>query len=168
MAICELTPARWEEVADVMAILRDGRAFQRQQGFVQWDDTHPTQEAVEEDIRRGEGYALRVDGALAGYLCLSFDGDPAYPAIVGAWRLDGPYAVIHRMAIGEAYRGRGLTGAVFHLAGEIARQRGVDVLRIDTHEDNLRMRHVLQKHGFTCCGTVIQNGGDRLAFDKKV
>ena len=168
MANCELTPARWEEVAAVMEIIRDGRAFQRQQGFVQWDDTHPTQAAVEDDIRWGDGWAIRVDGALAGYLCLSFAGDPAYPAIAGAWRFDGPYGVIHRMAIGEACRGRGLTGKIFRLAGEIAKARGVDVLRIDTHADNLRMRHVLQKHGFVCCGNVVQNGGDRLAFDKKV
>jgi RimJ/RimL family protein N-acetyltransferase len=165
---CELTPARWEEVTAVMAILSDGRAFQRQQGFVQWDDAHPTREAVEGDIRRGDGYAIRVDGALAGYLCLSFDGDPAYPEIQGAWRFDGAYAVIHRMAIGEKFRGRGLTGQVFHLAGEIAKTRGVAVLRIDTHRDNLRMRHVLEKQGFIQCGVVIQNGGERLAFDKKI
>jgi RimJ/RimL family protein N-acetyltransferase len=168
VAVCELTLARWEEVAAVMEIIRDGRAFQRQQGFVQWDDTHPTQAAVEADIRRGDGYAIRVGGVLAGYLCLSFDGDPAYPAIEGVWRFGGDYAVIHRMAIGEAYRGRGLTGQVFRLAGEIALQKGVEILRIDTHRDNLRMRHVLEKHGFVFCGTVVQNGGERLAFDKKV
>jgi RimJ/RimL family protein N-acetyltransferase len=168
VAVCELIPARWEEVAAVMEIIRDGRAFQRQQGFVQWDDTHPTQAAVEADIRRGDGYAIRVGGVLAGYLCLSFDGDPAYPAIEGVWRFADDYAVIHRMAIGEAYRGRGLTGQVFRLAGEIALQKGVEILRIDTHRDNLRMRHVLEKHGFVFCGTVVQNGGERLAFDKKV
>lgn len=168
MAVCELIPARWEEVGAVMDILRNGRAFQRQQGFVQWDDSHPTQAAVEDDLRRGDGYAIRVDGELAGYLCLSFHGDPAYPEIVGVWRFDGAYAVIHRMALGEPYRGRGLTGEVFWQAGEIAKARGVEILRIDTHRDNLRMRHVLEKHGFVFCGTVVQNGGERLAFDKKI
>lgn len=165
---CELTPARWEELDAVMAILHSGRLFQRAQGFVQWDDTHPTREAVEEDIRSGNGYAIRVAGELAGYLCLSFDGDPAYPEIRGAWRFEGNYAVVHRMAIGENHRGRGLTGEVFRLAGRLAQFRGVDILRIDTHEDNLRMRHVLEKNGFVCCGTVVQNGGERLAFDKKL
>ena len=167
MPMCELSLARWEEVDAVMEMIRSGRAFQRQQGFVQWDDAHPSREAVEDDVRSGNGYAVRVDGELAGYLCLSFDGDPAYPEIVGAWRWDGAYAVIHRMVMGEHHRGRGLTGEVFRLAQEIAMVRGVEILRIDTHEDNLRMRHVLQKHGFVCCGTVVQNGGLRLAFDRK-
>ena len=168
MSTYELTLAQAEDFRRCMDILNAGREFQREQGFIQWPDGYPDEESVRGDLRDGLGYVLKVDGVIAAYMYIGFDGDPAYPAIVGAWRFDGPYAVIHRMAIGEAYRGRGLTGAVFYLVGEIARQRGVDVLRIDTHEDNLRMRHVLQKHGFTCCGTVIQNGGDRLAFDKKV
>lgn len=168
MPKCELTPARWEEVDAVMEILHNGRAFQRAQGFVQWDDSRPARGAVEDDIRGGNGYAVRVEGELAGYLCLSFDGDPAYPAIEGAWRYEGCYAVIHRMALGENHRGKGLTGTVFRLAGELARNRGVEILRIDTHADNLRMRHVLEKNGFSRCGTVVQNGGLRLAFDKKV
>lgn len=168
MPKCELTPARWEEVDTVMEIIHSGRLFQREQGFIQWDDTHPSREAVEDDIRRGDGYAVRVGGELAGYLCLSFDGDPAYPEIRGAWRYDGDYAGIHRMARGENHRGRGLTGQVFRLAGELTLAQGVEVLRIDTHEDNRRMRHVLEKNGFVCCGTVVQNGGERLAFDQRL
>ena len=60
MPKCELTPARWEEVDTVMEIIHSGRLFQREQGFIQWDDTHPSREAVEDDIRRGDGYAVRV------------------------------------------------------------------------------------------------------------
>ena len=168
MPACELTLARWEELDAVMQILHSGRMFQRAQGFVQWDDAHPSREAVEDDIRRGNGYAVRVGDELAGYLCLSFEGDPAYEEIVGAWRYEGDYGVIHRMVIGEEFRGKGLTGTVFRLAAQIAAARGVQILRIDTHAENLRMRHVLEKHGFACCGDVIQNGGHRLAFDQKV
>ena len=168
MGKCTLRKAYREELPLCLEILSSGREFQRQQGFVQWDDAHPSQAAVEEDIRRGEGYALRVDGALAGSLCLSFEGDPAYEDIVGAWRYKGDYGVIHRMVIGEEFRGKGLTGTVFRLAAQIAAARGVQILRIDTHAENLRMRHVLEKHGFVYCGDVIQNGGHRLAFDQKV
>lgn len=167
MADCSLVQARREDIPAYMEILNEGRRFQRAQGFVQWLDGFPKQAAVEEDIRGGNGYAIRVDGALAGYLCVSFDGDPAYPAIRGAWRFDGKYAVVHRIVIGPEFRGRGLTGEVFRLVGQLACRRGVDILRIDTHEDNLRMRHVLEKNGFVCCGIVSQYG-DRLAYDKKL
>ncbi len=164
----ELSPAVPEELAVYMAILTAGREFQRQQGFVQWPDGYPDRGSVEEDIRTGKGYALRVDGQVAGYLYIGFDGDPAYPLIKGNWHEDGAYAVIHRIAMAPEFRGRGLADVAFRLVGEFALSKGVHWLRIDTDEKNLRMRHVLSKNGFAYCGTVIQGGGDRLAFDKKL
>ncbi len=164
----ELTLAKWEEVSQCVEILTSGRNFQREQGFVQWPDGYPGSAEVEEDIRTGKGFVVKENGVIAAYLYIGFDGDPAYPEIKGAWHLDAPYGVIHRMAIGSAFRGKGLGDAVFRLAEEYCRSKGFFTLRIDTDEANLRMRHVLQKNGFSYCGTVIQGGGDRLAFDKQL
>ena len=164
----ELVLARNEDIGAYVDILNKGREFQRAQGFVQWPDGYPDQSDVAQDISEGKGYALHVAGKVAAYFYLGFDGDPAYPEIKGAWRFEEPYAVIHRVAIGEGYRGKGLMNELFRLAGEVCMSRGVDCLRIDTDEQNKRMRHVLEKNGFVYCGTVIQGGGDRLAFDKKL
>lgn len=39
-------------------------------------------------------------------------------------------------------------------------------LRIDTHENNAVMRHLIAKHGFQPCGTIyVEDGTPRLAFD---
>jgi RimJ/RimL family protein N-acetyltransferase len=54
------------------------------------------------------------------------------------------------------------------LAEEFCRKKGVSLLRIDTHEDNKRMQHILAKNGFVYCGIVLQNGSDRLAYEKKL
>lgn len=165
---CVLRKALREDISVCMEILAGGREFQRQQGFVQWADGYPDRATVEADILAGKGWLLCVDGISAGYFYLGFDGDPAYPLIKGAWHYEGAYAVVHRIAISDAFRGRGLTGETFRLIGELAVAQGVDILRIDTLEENLRMRHVLEKNGFAYCGTVIQSGGDRMAFDRKL
>ena len=164
----ELVLARNEDIGAYVDILNEGREFQRAQGFVQWPDGYPDKTDVAQDIQEGKGYALHVDGEVAAYFYLGFDGDPAYPEIKGAWRFDEPYAVIHRVAIAKSHRGRGLMNELFRLAGAVCLEQGVACLRIDTDEQNKRMRHVLEKNGFVCCGTVIQGGGDRLAFDKKL
>ena len=168
MAKCTLRKAFPEELSICMDILASGREFQRAQGFVQWADGYPDSATVERDLLSGDGRFLCVDGVPAGYFYLGFDGDPSYPLIRGAWHHDGNYAVVHRIAISAAFRGQGLTEEVFRLIGEESLSRGVDILRIDTLEANLRMRHVLEKNGLASCGTVIQSGGDRMAFDKKV
>lgn len=164
----ELAPARPEELTVCMEILDSGRAFQRRQGFLQWGDGYPAASDVARDIESGCAYLLKVNSAPAAYLYIGFDGDTAYPAIEGSWHFEEPYGVLHRVAISEAFRGMGLSGVLFRLAGELVRSRGFNVIRIDTHEDNKRMQHVLTKNGFSYCGIVLQNGEPRLAYDKKL
>ena len=151
-----------------MDILNAGRQFQREQGFIQWPDGYPDEESVRCDLRDGLGYVLKVDGVIAAYMYIGFDGDPAYPLIKGQWHYDEPYGVLHRVAIAENFRNLGLSQILFRLSGELVKQRGFGCLRIDTHEDNKRMQHVLTKNGFSFCGTVLQNGEPRLAYDKKL
>lgn len=39
-------------------------------------------------------------------------------------------------------------------------------LRIDTHEDNKVMQHVLEKYGFVRCGIVyVSDGSPRIAYE---
>ena len=168
MAKCTLRKALPQELAVCLDILSSGREFQRAQGFVQWADGYPDSATVEKDLLSGDGWFLCVDGVPAGYFYLGFEGDPSYPLIRGAWHYEGAYAVVHRIAISDAFRGQGLTREVFRLIEDLAKARGVEVLRIDTHADNQRMRHVVEKNGFAFCGKVIQSDGWRLAFDKKI
>ncbi|MBE6947158.1 MAG: GNAT family N-acetyltransferase [Ruminococcaceae bacterium] len=168
MAFYELTPAQQEDFPRCMQILQSGRDFQRQQGFVQWPDNFPDADVVARDISSGFGFVLKADGIIAAYCYLGLEGDPSYPEIKGAWRYDEPYVVLHRVAISPEFRGKGLTGKLFSLVEEFAKKRNRFVLRIDTAEPNARMQHVVEKAGFAYCGTVIQGGGLRLAYDKKI
>ena len=164
----ELTLAQTEDFRRCMDILNTGREFQREQGFIQWPDGYPDEESVLGDLRNGLGYVLKVDGVIAAYMYIGFDGDPAYPEIKGAWKHDGPYAVVHRIAIAPEFRGLGLGSVTFQLVEAFCKSKGFDILRIDTDGENKRMQHVLEKNGFVYCGTVIQGNGDRLAFEKKL
>lgn len=168
MADCKLLPATKADLPACMEILDSGRAFQRRQGFTQWLDGYPAKSDVLRDIETKGAYLLTVDGTPAGYVYIGFDGDPSYPAIEGNWHYDEPYGVMHRVAISENFRGMGLSEVLFRLAAEQVRSHGFYNLRIDTHEDNKRMQHILTKNGFIYCGTVLQNGSPRLAYDKKL
>ena len=45
-------------------------------------------------------------------------------------------------------------------------KRRMSHLRIDTHENNAVMRHLIARHGFLPCGTIyVEDGTPRLAFD---
>ena len=161
-----LERAKPEELDVCFDIICEGRAFQQEQGFVQWTHAYPGKDLIREDLKAGEGYLYKMDGQPAGYMYISFDGDPAYQDPTCGWRTDGAYAVVHRIALSRRFAGRGLSGMVFEAIAEMCREKGVPCIRIDTDEKNGRMQHVLEKNGFVRCGHVLFEGDMKLAYDK--
>lgn len=147
-------------------ILDSGRAFQREQGFMQWPDDYPNLEIVQQDIAERKGYVVTVDGNIAAYMCIDFDGEPAYARIDGAWLSSEKYAVVHRMAIASEFRGVGLAERVFALIEKLCRANQVPSLRADTDFPNERMQHILGKIGMTHCGTIYYGESARMAYEK--
>ena len=128
-----------QEAAACYRIIEAAKEFQREQGFVQWTDGYPNEATIREDLAARRGYALEVDGELAGYLCIDPAGEPAYETIDGAWHTRPPYAVIHRMAFDRRFVGRGLSAAALRLAEDLCREQGAAAIRIDTDPQNRRM-----------------------------
>ncbi len=156
------------EAKECNRILHSGRMFQREQGFVQWRDEYPNLATVQEDIQRERGYVLMADDCIAGYLCIDFDGEPAYEKLKGRWNTKGAYGVVHRMAIDESFRNRGLAHEAFRLVEQHCLSHGVKNVRIDTDFPNKRMQHILEKNGYQYCGDVMYGTSGRMAYDKKL
>lgn len=147
-------------------IINMGREFQREQGFIQWTEDYPNMDTIRSDIQAKKGYVLKVNGKIAGYMCVDFDGEPAYENIQGEWRTKGQYAVVHRMAFSKEFRGMGLAEMTFKLIEALCIDNRIMNIRVDTDFPNECMRHILKKNGFINCGTIVFQGSEKLAFDK--
>lgn len=160
--------AQTRDLDTCVGIIDAGRAFQREQGFTQWTDDYPNAGIIREDIQRQKGYVLKSDGCIAGYMCIDFDGEPAYADIQGQWQTEEPYAVVHRMAFRAASRSQGLADITFRLIEELCLARGIRSIRVDTDFPNLRMQHILTKNGFINRGVIVFQGSGKLAYDKSL
>lgn len=126
----------------------------------------PNIDTIRSDVAENIGYVLRVDGVIAGYLCIDFSGEPAYAHIEGKWSSEQPYAVVHRMAFSRKFRGIGLVDTAFELIENLCLNRQITYIRVDTDVQNKRMQHILEKNQFTPCGMIVFQGGEKLAYDK--
>lgn len=79
---------------------------------------------------------------------------------------DLPYGVVHRMAIDDVCKGKGAAPAFFRFAEELCKERDIRSNRVDTDADNRMMQRVLEKQGFTYCGTVCFDNSEKIAFEK--
>ncbi len=150
-----------EDIPRLEEIYAEARSFMRASGNLhQWPEGTPKQEDVEADIRNGVNYVLEENGKILATFSAIPGKDPTYSIIEGAWPNEDPYITIHKLAKKkEATR---VFEKVVEFAFAIERN-----IRIDTHEDNAPMRHLLEKSGFRYCGIIhLKNGEPRLAFIK--
>lgn len=150
-------PADLNRVLEIFALARQ---YMKDSGNPnQWGDTWPARDVIEEDIVLQRLYLVERQGEIHGVFALIFGADPTYAVIRGEWLDDEPYAAIHRLASDG-------TGGVLTAAVEYALER-IDRIRIDTHEDNATMHHLLKKLGFVRCGIIrCHSGADRVAYQR--
>ena len=158
--------AKPKDTEQINSFIEQAKLHLKEQGIDQWQSGYPNISSIQEDIEKQRGYLICENETVIGYLCLDFEGDKVYLDIRGQWLSNEPYAVIHRMTIGQIARGKGLGKEVFASAWQICTQRNVHSLRVDTHEMNKKMQHVLLTSGFIYCGKIDQADGERLAFEK--
>lgn len=157
------------EEAAAMEIIDQAKAFLKYQGIDQWQTGYPDHGCIRGDILSRKGYFL-LDSAenILGYLCIDFDGEPAYKELRGSWLSQGDtgYAVVHRLAFADAARGKGFAGEVFRLVEHKCAENHIRSIRCDTDADNQIMKNLLVKNGFTYCGTIWFDNSVKIAYEK--
>ena len=167
------------DIDAVMEIIAEARGTIAALGIDQWQDGYPQREIIEKDVSEGVSYCIEntENGEILATFGVFEAGDPLYDKIFdGAWRTgdslsvlkDGvSYTAIHRVAISVKSRGQGLSTAMIDFVANKAKSIGKKSLRIDTHEGNVVMRRMLEKHSFVHCGTIyLENNEARVAYEK--
>lgn len=163
----ELRKGRAEDAAAVGRLFEEARAALKGAGIDQWQDGYPNEEDARADIEAGVGYVIEEAGQVLAYACLAFGREPTYDVIFeGAWQGEGEYGFLHRAAVAGEAKGRGLAGMLFDELKRQAKERGVGIIRGDTHRDNLPMQRVMAKSGLEYRGVIyVEDGSQRLAFE---
>ena len=155
-----IRPANRSDLPALGPVYAAARRFMAANGNpTQWSDRYPLTEDLEEDIGKGHLYVWAPDGAVHGAFVLQLGEEANYREIQGAWRSDTAYGTIHRVA------SDGTAPGLFAACMDFCKGR-MNHLRIDTHQDNAPMRHLIARHGFVPCGTIrVEDGTPRLAYE---
>lgn len=180
-----LATATAADIPAILAICDQARAHQRKLGFAQWEDGYPSRDVIAADIAASRAYLIveepdglppcdasaghRADestGSPVGYVVIDPAGDPGYDSLPDTWHTATPYAAVHRLALGDAVRGRHLAAHVMRLIEHRAATLGSRAIRLDTGPDNLPMQRLLATLAYTPLGLRQFPWGPRLAYEK--
>ena len=153
--------AKPEELDRIMDIYAAAQDYMEKNGNgSQWGRVHPPRTLICEDIACGRLFVGVCDDEQIHCVFALLSGiDPTYLYIEnGSWLNDEPYLTIHRIASDGKYQG------LFKKCMDFCKEK-CDNLRIDTHENNKTMLHVLAQNGFIRCGIIyLENGSPRIAY----
>lgn len=141
-----------EDVASLMELLKRVVPLMRAAGNLQWDETYPNARVFERDIELGQLWVAEIDGAIAGVAAVTTDQEPEYAQV--GWDIDEAAVVVHRLAVDPALRGAGVAGALMGKAEEVAVERGIRVLRVDTNTQNEATQRLFPKLGYGLAGEI--------------
>jgi ribosomal protein S18 acetylase RimI-like enzyme len=96
-------------------------------------------EQILRDRRFGVIHVIRVDGAAAGYLVLTFGFSLEF---------GGRDAFVDEIYLRENFRGRGLGKAALELAEAVCREEKIRALRLEVDRVNARAQSVYRQAGF--------------------
>ena len=155
------------DIPRIMEIIGEAKSQMAREGKNQWTEAYPARADIETDVRNGSARVmLAASGRIVAYGAIVLTGEPAYNDIQGKWLSLRPYAVLHRLAVAEETKGHGAGLLFVREAERIAAGAGMGSFKIDTNHDNSRMLRLLEKAGFTFCGTIHYPQGSRMAFEK--
>ncbi len=157
-----ITPATKKDLSDILNIYEYARAFMKRSGNpTQWADGYPRREILLQDIGKKQLYLCKDADTACGVFAFIIGEDQTYNYIEnGSWLSDTPYGTIHRIA------GNGTKKGIFAETVSYCESK-IPHLRIDTHQDNLIMQHLVIKFGFQKCGTIyVSDGSPRIAFER--
>lgn len=161
MDIRKSTKADLEEIMRIYAYAREQMKINGNPA--QWGSSRPAREVIMRDIDEGNSYIIEDHGKICGVFSFIIGIEPAYQIIEnGMWKNEDPYGTIHRIA--GSGTGKGILKACLAYC-----ERQISNIRIDTHRDNLIMRHLLEKYGYEKCGIIyVEDGSPRIGYQKNI
>ena len=163
---------RKAEISDTDSILRiigEAQAQMARLGIDQWQNGYPDRAAIVADIEGGVGLAIDSTEEIVAYCAAIFGDEPTYAHIEdGKWITSSEdYVVVHRLAVADKFKHQGVATNFLCRVETIARERGCESFRIDTHHDNLYMQRICARLGFIRCGMIyVSDGTPRIAYEK--
>ncbi len=121
-------------------------------GNFQWDNTYPNTQVFEKDIALNQLWMADVDGAIGGIAAITTDQEPEYAQV--GWDISETAIVTHRIAVSPKYRGMGIAATLLRQAEQVAINKGINVLRIDTNTTNQATQKLFPKLGYKFAGEI--------------
>lgn len=148
--------ATFNDLDKIYNIVEKAKASLKNDGVDQWQKGSPDRGLLARQISRNRAYVYEKDGQVIAYAYLSEDYEPTYASVRNMMKGENSITV-HTFCIDSDFGKQGIATTFFNQIIDFARGENRDAIEIDTHEDNFRMRGLIEKMGFSYMGIIYVN-----------
>lgn len=141
-----------EDLGALMALLRRVVPLMRAAGNLQWDENYPNETVLQRDIDLKQLWIAEIGPDIAGFAAVTMDQEPDYAQV--GWDINEAAIVVHRLAVDPGFRGAGVASSLMQQAEQIAVERAVFVVRVDTNTQNEATQRLFPKLGYQLAGEI--------------
>ena len=166
----EFRQANISDLDQIVEIIELSKKYLKETKVDQWQDGYPAKEDLRRDIESRNSYVLTNKDEIVATTVISLDGESTYNSIFnGEWITNEEYIVMHRVAVHNKYKGKGIFKELIKEAESLALNNDIFSIKIDTHRDNVSMQRAVVKNDFKRCGIIyLEDGSERIAFEKVI
>lgn len=148
----EIRQAESSDINDIMTIVKKVVPLMRASGNYQWSDDYPNPEVFQDDIDKDQLWVGIMDSKVVSVIAITGEQSPEYSDV--GWDLEEEALVTHRLAVDPDLQGAGLAKAMMNYAEQLAKKRGIHILRVDTNSENKATQSLFQRLGYEYSGRI--------------
>lgn len=143
----------------IFEIYEYARAYMKAHGNPnQWGDNRPEKSLTKDDIKNQRCYVMEDEGHIFACFVFTIGFEKEYEA---KFPSNDKYGVIHRVASDGSKRG------IVERIVDFAKGK-VNLIRIDTHEDNKTMQRCIERQNFKRIGIIyLEDKSPRILYELK-
>ena len=143
----------------IFEIYEYARAYMKAHGNpYQWGDDRPEKSLTKDDIKNQRCYVMEDDGHIFACFVFTIGFEKEYEA---KFPSNDKYGVIHRVA------SDGSKSGIVEQIVDFAKGK-VNLIRIDTHEDNKTMQRCIERQNFKRLGIIyLKDKSPRILYELK-
>jgi len=140
------------DIVKIMEMVAEVVPVMRASGNFQWGDDYPNPDVFNQDIEKQQLWIVEIEDVIAGVTAITTDQDPEYAD--AGWDITEEAIVTHRLAVHPGFQGKGIAKALMNQAEQVALNRNIKILRVDTNSENKATQALFPKLGYTFSGEI--------------
>ena len=133
---------------------------------IQWCSKYPSLQTFENDILNENLYVFDNKGICIAFIVIDMNEPEPYNGL--KWHSNLPHLNIHRFAVSDSYKNKGIASQLLKYADTLAKNKQIKYIKIDTNSKNIPMINLLLKNKYIETDRVFFRNiiDEFICFDK--